>query len=344
MIRQPSHKKSVLRSFAKQSSGVQRQGRLHRRAWMNASGLFAGLFLLLLWGGVTLYRHPQRVYLHGITMGMGYTVTAYGPRGMARHRVEKSVLDTFATVDRTLSTYRADSELSKWNASRSFDLIHVSSVLFDILTLSQQLYVVSEGAWDGTAKPLFEAWGFSGLGMVKHVPTSQNIQLALAHVGFYRLNLISPNLVQKRDSLVSVSLESVAPGYAVDLVAKQLEHLGYLNYSVEVGGQVKVKGKQVNGKLWRVEMGEGTFFELTDKAIATSGKDRSFVSNGKRYSHVLNPRTGFPIVNGMSHVTVLADSCALACGLNTALMVLGPQEGQILLKRFPHTRAVFTLN
>ncbi|MEE9384952.1 MAG: FAD:protein FMN transferase [Nannocystaceae bacterium] len=264
----------------------------------------------------------------------------HGDRGgtVLAERVQ-TVLDG---VDARMSNYRPDSELSRLNAAAAGEDIEVSAPLYEVLALSQRVARESGGALDITVAPLVDAYGF-GPGE----RTSDPVELARRRelVGYAQLRLLAPGIVRKEQAGVACTLSAVAKGYAVDQVARVLEEAGVHDYMVEVGGEVKVRGRNASGRPWRVgiERPAADAFsaprvqealEPGDAAVATSGDYRNYrEENGVRVSHTLDPRTGAPIRHTLASVTVVHPSAAAADAYATALNVLGPREGPALAER-----------
>jgi thiamine biosynthesis lipoprotein len=165
-------------------------------------------------------------------------------------------------------------------------------------------------------------------------------------VGFDRIRLDPSGTISKTDPAVTLDLASIAKGYGVDAIARLLGDEGFDHFLVEIGGEVYARGRRKDGKPWRVGINrpdrQAAFNDvyqavpLTDRAMATSGDYRIFFQvDGQSYSHILDPRTGRPVTNGVVSATVVADNCTVADGLATALMVMGPEKGVALVNRLP---------
>jgi FAD:protein FMN transferase len=170
-------------------------------------------------------------------------------------------------------------------------------------------------------------------------------------VGFDGITITPQGRLVKGDGRLTLDLASIAKGYGVDALARLLAEQGFRDYLVEVGGEVFAAGRRPDGKPWRVGInrpdraaGYSEVYKvvaLSDKAFATSGDYRNyFEAGGRTYSHILDPRTGYPIDNGVVSASVMADTCTQADGLATALMVMGPAAGLDLVERLPHVEAL----
>jgi thiamine biosynthesis lipoprotein len=166
----------------------------------------------------------------------------------------------------------------------------------------------------------------------------------MKNIGFDRIRIAEPNFLVKNPATVTLDLNSIAKGFAVDRVSGLLAGGGFENYLVEIGGEIYAAGVRADGKNWRVGINrpqpDAAFNEvykavsLANRAFATSGDYRNFFEiDGVRYSHVIDPRTGYPVSNGVVSVSIIADNCTLADGLATAIMVMGPEKGLQLVNQ-----------
>jgi len=284
-------------------------------------------------------RAPEPQYFEGDTEGTTYHVTVASlPPRVSRVQVQAAIDEVLADVDLHLSTYRPDSEISRFNASRSTDWTPASEPFRVVVNEAQRVSRESRGAFDITVAPLVELWGFGKtVGEAAQVPTAAEISAARANVGFEKLELQDVrSAIRKRLPTLRVDVAGIAPGYAVDRICQRLERLGVRDAIVEIGGEVRAWGRHPDGRPWRaaVEMplaGERrpyTLVELNGMAVSTSGDYRDYrIVDGRRISHTFDPRTGAPVTHGLASVTVLHASAMTADAYATALMVLGPGEG-----------------
>lgn len=277
----------------------------------------------------------------GSSMGTSYQVTVRGVVPAASlMQMEQDIKKTIDTVDAQMSTYKPDSELSVINRNHSTVWQPVSAALLKVLTTAQQISRLSAGAFDITVAPLVNLWGFGPAPRPKTLPTQDQIAELLRSTGYRYLRLqAQPPAVAKRLPALQLDLSAIAKGFAVDQVADYLQNLGRKNFLVEIGGEVRGSGSKSQGKPWQVAIempvsGQRTInrvIALRNRALATSGDYRNyFEKNGVRYSHTINPTTGFPIRHALASVSVLATNTMLADGLATALMVMGPDQGYVL--------------
>lgn len=257
-------------------------------------------------------------------------------------------------VDRLMSTWKKDSELSRFNAwapagpEDSFPVAPwTAAAVAEALTAAE----ASGGAFDPTVLALVELWGFGAPGARADEPAEEEIAAARALVGWQRVR-VRGGALSKDAAGIGLDLSGSAPGFAADLISRHLRERGFPDHLVEVGGEVLVHGRAPGGRPWRIgieqpvdgaEQGEllNVAIEVRDAAVATSGDYRKFRlgADGRRLSHEIDPRTGRPITNLLASVTVIAPACGQADALATALMVLGPEEGLALAERLPDVDA-----
>ena len=281
----------------------------------------------------------EETELAGDAQGTTYHIKmALNGLDVNHEELRKAVGDTFADIDIKLSNYRDDSEISTLNRQKSSEWLPISKEIADLLVIAKSVNADSRGCLDLTIKPLFDLWGFS-----KHemkVPTQADIDKTLSHVGMDKLEVDPERLrLLKKDPEVGIDLSSIAQGYSVGAIAKLLEARGIHHYMVEIGGEMKVKGRKANGSEWRIAIEKPTpiarevqkiisIHQENGEAVMTSGTYRNFFEeNGKLYSHIINPKTGKPVDHNLLSVTVLHDDPTWADAWDTALLCLGEREG-----------------
>lgn len=280
--------------------------------------------------------------LGGATMGTTYSIS-FVARSLSADRsraIQVAVEDWLDGIDGAMSTYDPDSELSRFNRHLSSDPFPVSSGVLEVFLLAQQVSVESDGAFDVTVGPLVDAWGFGLDGTVAAIPEDTHIEELREHVGFRKIAIDSAaSSLVKRDPLVVADLSAIAKGYAADGVVALLFDLGFTDLLVEVGGELRSAGTKPDGVAWVVGVEAPlpdtrslyATMELRDESVATSGDYRNFWDyDGRRYSHIIDPRTGRPLPYIGTAVTVLHERAVLADAWATAMTVLGPQRGTIV--------------
>ena len=270
--------------------------------------------------------------LGGETMGTYFAVT-YQPSDQCRPaQTDLGVLLDGVTA--SMSTYIPDSELSRFNASKSTDWIEISADLEHVLMASHAVWRQSGGAFDVTVGPLVNLWGF-GPGESPAVPDAAARQAAAAQIGMDKLDL-RDGAVRKLSAGVSIDLSAVAKGFGVDVLARYLLAQGCVHFLVDIGGEIRAAGVNERGSAWRVGVeqpraeqlgGLHAVLQISDMAVATSGDYRNFrMVNGRRVDHVLDPRSGEPADNRIVSSTVVHRSAMWADAYATAMMVLGWDE------------------
>jgi thiamine biosynthesis lipoprotein len=256
--------------------------------------------------------------------------------GLDAKHLDAEINALLVEVNRQMSTYQKDSEITQFNQSPSTDWVGISEDFGYVLGVAQQISTRSDGAFDVTVGPLVNLWGFGPRGVPERVPSEGAIRARLALMGYHKLTVrADPMAVRKKHPDMYCDLSAVAKGFGVDKVTAYLDRIGAAAYFVEIGGEVRVKGRNADGKPWRVGIatpnGQGGIQKavaLEDQAIATSGDYHNyFEQDGKRYSHTIDPRTGRPITHNLASVSVIDSLCANADAMATAINVMGPEKG-----------------
>ena len=276
----------------------------------------------------------------GPTMGTTWSVRL-DSRDRTREdlaQARAAIQASLSRVDQRMSTWKPDSELSRFNLHASTEPFPISAETFQVLDLARQVGERTDGAFDVTVKPLVAAWGFgAGARAPGHGPDATELAALRQRVGLDLLELdAAGGTVRKRRPDVECDLSAIAKGFAVDEVVRSLEALGWDAFLVEVGGEVGARGERPAGGPWRVgverpdSLGRAVHarVDLVDQAMATSGDYRNFYEqDGKRLAHIIDPRSGRPVQHGLASVSVVHRRAALADAWATALGVLGPEEG-----------------
>lgn len=272
----------------------------------------------------------QPQVITGPTMGTSYTVKFVGREiPVLSGEIERELI----ALNQVFSTYDASSEISAVNNAPPNELLEVSDELMAVLETSKAINELSDGAFDVTVGPLVNLWGFGPDGPKDGVPEQTAILDARTRVGTAHLQLEGNSLEKTAD--VYIDLSAIAKGYAVDAVAALLEEKNIDRYLVEIGGEIKARGRNQRGTHWvlAIEAPDVTSrrifrtLPVENLAMATSGDYRNFFEvAGKRYSHTIDPRTGWPVAHNLASVTVLHESAEFADGLATAFSVLGIED------------------
>jgi len=279
----------------------------------------------------------------GSTMGTQYSITVVEPGALSAADIKRQVDDLLEGINRSMSTYDPQSELSRLNAMNTTDWLAISEPLHRVLSAALAVGRKSGGAFDVTVGPLVDLWGF-GPEVHTTIPDPADIERTRARVGLDKIELRDrPAALRKQRGDVAIDLSGIAKGYGVDAVAELLEKLGVTDYLVEIGGELRARGSNRSGQPWRIGIEDPTAdsrtishaIRLTKSGMASSGNYRNFfVHDGVRYGHTIDPHTGQPVHHSLAGVTVLDDSAMTADAWATAMMTLGFARGQALAREF----------
>ncbi len=278
------------------------------------------------------------IALSGQAFGTSYSIKlCAADNSVDQAGVSSRLAELFETIDRQMSLWRDESELTLFNRNQSLDWFPVSVETVDVVLAAIEVTRITDGAFDPTVGPLVQLWSFGPQQQPLRVPSDEQIAEARRHVG---IDLIearrSPPAIRKLDPAVQLDLNAIAKGDAVDRAAQLLDEFEPTGYMVEIGGEVRTFGTRKDGSPWAIgierpvvaERVLQSIVDLNTAAMATSGDYRNFVvADGQRYSHTIDPRTGRPIEHALAAASVVADNCMLADAWATAIMVLGPDEG-----------------
>ena len=281
------------------------------------------------------------ISLGGETMGTSYSVKFRDlPRGLDRAALAGEIDDILETVNRQMSTYRPDSELSRFNGTAAGIWTPLSDDTRSVIEEALRISRLTAGAFDPTIGPVVDLWGFGPGGKQESPPGSKDLAAAREAVGFAKIETRrDAPAASKQDAGVRLDLSGVAKGFSVDKLAEHLEARGIGNYLAEVGGELRASGQGPEERPWRVGIEKPTAMpgdlqrvvDLNGEALATSGNYRIFFQwDGRHYSHIINPRTGRPVDHELASATVVAATTMEADALSTSLLVLGPEAGMKL--------------
>ncbi len=255
-------------------------------------------------------------------------------------RAPAIVFNEIKRVESIFSKYKADSQVALLNHNGR---IAPSKELFFVAEKARKFWEDSGGAFDVTIGPLMDAWGFTEKEYIR--PPDAKISEALLKVGLDKVDIKS-NLIYFKVAGMKVDFGAIAKGYAVDRAVKELKNAGINSCLINAGGDIYCLGKKF-GRPWRVAVnnprrsGYIEYLNIEDKAVVTSGDyENFFINNGKRFSHIFNPKTGYPADSGVVSVTVVADDCLTADALATSIFVLGRKEGLELAKKYNSGRVI----
>jgi len=293
----------------------------------------------------------KEVSFSGRTLGTTYSIKIIIDYFQNLDSLQQEIDNRLDEINRSMSLYIKDSEISLFNKSQSSKPMAVSKDFLTVIKTAEEIYRQTEGSWDGTVGPLVNLWGFRTTGHSRQVPPREEIEKLLLNIGFDKIEIIEDKYLSKKKSGIFLDLDSIAQGYGVDQIAKLIKSKGIQNYLVEIGGEVYAAGYRKDGGKWKIGINKpeknAPFNQvykiafLHNKAMATSGDYRNFFEqNGKTYSHIIDPKTGYPVSNRVVSVSIIADSCTYADGLATAVMVMGPQKGIDLINRLENVEGL----
>jgi len=280
------------------------------------------------------------VTLDGESMGSTWSVKYVGTEASAAS-VRTAVEGQLADIDAQMSTWKPQSDLSRYNTAPSGTWREVPAELFDVMQAAIALAADTQGAYDPTVGPLVELWGFGPGTPRREPPERAEIDAVRARIGWQRVDLDVAARRVFQPGGVHVDLSSIAPGHALDRIAAVLDARGIGDYLIEVGGELRAHGAKPDAQPWNVaiqrpldsDSADGSIdaqhvIALRNAALGSSGDYRHFFEDGgRRYAHRIDPRSGYPLDNGVASVTVLRERGIDADPLATALSVLGADDG-----------------
>ncbi|MDR1895796.1 MAG: FAD:protein FMN transferase [Prevotellaceae bacterium] len=279
------------------------------------------------------------ITLRGFALGTYFKVSYKDDKKRDYYDSIKKILNEF---ENSLSIYRENSIISKVNRNEPVEL---DSYFITVFNCAKEISEKTNGAFDISASPIFEIWGW---GAKERVPvTPELIDSLKQFVGMDKIH-VSGRKIIKDNPHVTLNINAIAKGYSSDVVALFLERHGIGDYLVEIGGEIVVKGKNKDGNNWQIGIekpadgnmipGEAlqAIINIRDKAVATSGDYRKFyVENGKKYAHTIDPKTGYPAKKNILSASVVANDCMTADALATAFMVMGLDDTKKFTEQYP---------
>jgi thiamine biosynthesis lipoprotein len=287
----------------------------------------------------------EPIIIEGKTMGTTYTISYFDEKG---RNFKNSIDSLLQVVNKSINNYDPTSEVSRFNLSSvgfRFDLPY----LHDPLKKAEEVYLASNGAFDPTVMPLVNAWGF---GPGKQInPDSARVDSIRTFVGFNKVTITTDSLL-KKDPRVQLDFGGIGQGYGADVIAEWLKSKGISHLLVELGGEGMAIGKNLkSNKPWTIgildpnstrgDMFYKAYVSLTNKSFTTSGNYFNYREiDGKKYSHTIDPATGFPAQRAILSASVFAEDCVTADVWGTAFMVMGHEKAIELLKKHPELDAL----
>ncbi len=278
--------------------------------------------------------------IKGNTMGTYYSIEVIDvPIELEIKNIEIEIKNTLKKANKILSNWDKDSEISIINKTNKTTAIKISDELNEVFKTAKEINAKSNGFFDLTLDPIIELWGFGYKSKrMQVIPKDNQIKKILSLIGqksFLKINFDNNELIKKNKD-IKINLSSIGKGYGIDLVGRKLDLLGINNYIINIGGDILTKGYNSKKENWVIGIENPNLKEklikeivnLTNKGLATSGDYKNFFTkDGKRYSHIINPKTGKPIMHSTKSVTVIHENSMKADGWATAFLALGSLEG-----------------
>jgi FAD:protein FMN transferase len=301
--------------------------------------LFSSMYLI----SCNNFSNKKEIKIEGLAQGTYYAITYYDKEGI---NYQTAIDSFFKAFDMSASVYLEESIISRLNNNDSTAIADEAYTY--IFNKSMEVSRKTDGAFDITVMPLVNAWGFGFTDPMKL--DSSKVDSILPLVNYTNVQLKDGRLIKKSPG-IKIDFNAIAQGYSADLIGKMLESKGIENYLVDVGGEVLAKGTKSGNKTWKVGIEKpaenadddrklNAVVNLKNKAMATSGNYRRFfVKDGIKYSHTIDPKTGFPVNHTILSTSVLANDCITADAYATAFMVMGLEKIKVFLKQNPDLEA-----
>lgn len=293
------------------------------------------LYIVLGFLLVSCSKQPQKINYSGVTQGSYFSITYFDEQN--RH-FESEIDSIFKEVDNSVSLWNENSIIRKVN--RNDDVV-VNQIFKDNFEWARKASEFSDGAFDATIGPLVSAWGFHYKKELEMTP--EMVDSIKQLVDYQKIEIIDDRVVKANPNM-TLDFNAVAQGYTTDLIGKFLETKEIENYLVDVGGEIMARGTKPNGDLWTIgiekpaknfdsERSVQIKITLKDKGIVTSGNYRKYIEkDGVRYSHSIDPQTGYPVEQNLLSATIIADNASWADCLATICMIVGKEKASKLLE------------
>lgn len=286
------------------------------------------------------------ITIRGLAEGTSYNITYHDNR---ERDFSTDIQKLLAGYEKSMSVYDPESVISRINRNES---VLADNYFIEVFNKAKEISRLTDGCFDMSAEPLFKAWGFSFENKKELIDT--DIKNLLRQIGMDKINLKGRRVI-KSDPGIVLNGNAIAKGYSADIIAGFLEQKGVVNYLVEIGGEIRVKGKNREGEIWRIGIDrpvDGNLIpgqnmqvvlQLTDKGIATSGNYRQYYidANGQKVSHTIDPKTGYPVGHNLLSTTVIANDAITADAMATAFMVMGVEKATHYAERLDDIEALF---
>lgn len=283
---------------------------------------------------------PALKTVSGFAQGTTYSLQWTG--GGSETEIAAAAEQELERIDALLSNYRPDSVLESFNGARSTDAIELPTELVELLGLAKVVHSASDGCFDPTVRPLVHAWGFDG--EAPAVPTAEQIDAARGAVGLDKLDVLDATHVRKTHPDLEVDMASIGQGYTAGRLADVLEQHGITAYLAEIGGELVARGTKPGDLPWRIGVENPVSGDASGPALRmpsgsrtaaiTSGSYRHYLeADGRRFGHIIDPRSGWAVEHDLLSVTVVGPDAATAAAWGTALLCLGPAAAFAIAER-----------
>ena len=311
-------------------------------SWTNRYTLYMVLTCFVILSSCA--KQPKKMVLQGLAQGSYYAVSYFDEQN---RNFQREIDSIFRAVDLSVNLWVDSSVISKVNRNEEVTIDHI---FIDNFNIAQEAARLSDGYFDPTISPIVAAWGFSYKSGDSLTP--QLIDSLSALVDYQKVHIENGKVV-KDDPRITLDFNAIAQGYTSDLIAQFLESRGIKNFLVDTGGEIMARGGKPNGQPWIVgiekpaenwdsEQVVQTRIALRDKGLVTSGSTRKYIErDGKRYSHCIDPKTGYPVEHNVLSVTVLAESSVWADALASICMVMGMEKSLPLIERMDGVEALY---
>lgn len=298
--------------------------------------------IVIAFGSVCCQKSEQKEYLiQGQAQGTTYHIKYIGQENLY---LKKSIDSILEVIDKSMSTYRSDSFISRFNRGED---TQADEHFIRVFNASKQVWEQSDGLFDPTVGALVELWGFGRVSH-KHKPSEQQVSQLLEHVGLNKLSIDNKGVIHS-EGHTDINFNAIAQGYSVDIISSYLKEKSIHNFVIELGGEIYVSGSNtIQKKLWRLGIDNPmqsidkreliAVIEITDKAVATSGNYRKLWTDsqtGQQFVHTLNPKTGMPELSDVLSVTVVTQKAMDADAYATAFMVMGLEKTKKFIEQHP---------
>jgi FAD:protein FMN transferase len=284
-------------------------------------------------------RTPELQKVEGRAQGTSYHISWWSTSRVESEKLKAGIEETFADVDQKISNYRDDSDIERFNRNPSTEWQELPADVVDLLEIASRVYRGSDGCYDPTVKPLFDLWGFRKGNF--QIPSREQIAAVRAYVGFDKVELDVPgHRVRKMFPQLAIDMSSMGEGYTAWRLSKVFEGTGITNYLVEIGGDMIVKGRRADHEKWRIaivrplpdDMSIEKVVDIESEngvSVNTSGTYRHYYDrDGRRFSHIFDPRTGAPVTHDLVSATVFGNDARFTDAWSTALLCLGKKDGE----------------